>query len=138
MTLQEFINKWNGRFCEYNGDAFKFQCVDLVRQYIADVLKYPQSSMPPANYAKNIFKNFVPNKYFSKVINTPTNSPMVGDIIFWGTYPFVTGIAGHVAICTGSNTYKLISFSQNYPTGSPCRYYNYNYRGVLGWLHPIK
>lgn len=30
MTLNEFVNKYNGKYVEYNNDAYKFQCVDLM------------------------------------------------------------------------------------------------------------
>ncbi len=33
MTLQQFLEKWNGQFCEIAGSAnAKNQCVDLVTQ----------------------------------------------------------------------------------------------------------
>jgi hypothetical protein len=137
MQLDAFIIKWNGRYCEFNGDAYKFQCVDLVRQYILEVLKFaPYEAMPGAATAKQIFQNFKPNKYFTKVINTPTGVPKKGDIVFWGYYPFVTGWAGHTAIYSGGNVYKFISFDQNFPSKQPCKFVNHSYRGVLGWLTP--
>jgi hypothetical protein len=138
MTPQSFFNKWNGKYCEFNNDQYLFQCVDLARQYIKEVLGYPQASMPPAGYAKDIFKNFVGNDYFGKVPNGPYNAPRTGDIVFWGYYPFVTGWAGHVAICSTASTYGLVTFDQNWSNPSFCRYVNHKYRGVLGWLHPKK
>lgn len=140
MTLQQFIDKNNGKYIDLDG-KYGCQCVDLMRAYVRDVLGKDPYCIPRADYAKNIFKNFSSNKDFTKIINNPNDAkqfPKAGDIVFWGTYPFVTGIAGHVAICTGGNGYKFICFTQNYPTNSPCRYYNYDYRGVLGWLTPKK
>lgn len=137
MTLQQFVDKWNGKYIDFDG-KYSAQCVDLMRQYVVEVLKKDPYSIPRANYAKNIFKNFKSNKDFQKIINTPTGVPQAGDIIFWDwRYP-VTGIAGHVAIVTGGNVYKFISFDQNFPKGSTCRYVNHDYRGVMGWLRPIK
>jgi cell wall-associated NlpC family hydrolase len=137
MTLDIFINKYNGKFIDVDG-RYGCQCTDLMRQYLIDVLGLPPYSIPAADYAKNIFKNFKSNSQFQKIMNTPTGVPKRGDIVFWGTYPFVTGIAGHVAIFSGGNSYKFISFDQNYPTGATCRYVNHDYRGVMGWLHSLK
>jgi hypothetical protein len=109
-----------------------------MRQYIQECLGKDPYSIPRAGYAKDIFKNFKPNKDFTKVLNTPTGVPSKGDIIFWDFRIPITGIAGHVAVFTGGNAYKFISFDQNYPSKSPCRYYNHDYRGVMGWLHPLK
>ena len=139
MTPLQFFTKWNGKYIDFDG-AYGFQCVDLARQYIKEVLGYPQTSMPPAGYAKDIFKKFTssPNIYFEKVLNGPYNAPRTGDIIFWGVYPLVTGWPGHVAICSTAGTMAFVSFDQNYGKPNYCRYINHNYRGVLGWLHPKK
>lgn len=137
MTLDQFIDKYNGKFIDFD-KSYGPQCVDLMRQYVQEVLRMDPYTIPRANYAKNIFYNFRTNNNFKKVINTPTAVPKKGDIIFWGwRYP-VTGYAGHVAIVTGANVYRFISFDQNYPTGSTCHYVNHDYRGVLGWLTPTK
>lgn len=137
MTLDSFVSKWNGKFIDFDGN-YGPQCVDLMRQYIKECLGKDPYSIPRANYAKNIFYNFKSNKDFQKILNTPNGVPQKGDIIFWKTYFGVTGIAGHVAIFSGGNVYKFISFDQNYPSGSPCRYFNHSYKGVVGWLHPLK
>jgi hypothetical protein len=139
MTLDKFIESKNGRFVEYNNDAYKFQCVDLARQYIQDVLGFkPYTAMPGAANAREIFNKFQSNKYFEKIKNTPTGIPQKGDLIFWGYYPFVTTWAGHVAIFTAGNVMRFVSFDQNYPTRQPCKFVNHSYKGVLGWLRPRK
>jgi hypothetical protein len=137
MTIDLFINKYNGKYIDFDG-VYGCQCVDLMRKYVQECLGKDPYSIPRANYAKNIFKNLKSNKDFTKVINTPTGIPKKGDIVFWDWRWPVTGYAGHVAIFSGGNAYKFISFDQNYPSKSPCRYYNHDYRGVMGWLHPLK
>jgi len=138
MTYNDFIWKWNGRFCDYDG-AFGNQCVDLMRMYCSDVFGVSgYLAIPSRGNAKDIFKNFTSNKYFKKVLNTPTGVPQKGDIIFWGTYPFLFGWAGHVAIFDHGDIYNIVSFDQNYPTGSSCRFVKHSYKACLGWLAPVK
>lgn len=134
MTYKQFTEKYNGRFVDYD-HAYGNQCVDLMRQYCKDVLGVDgYVAIPPRGNAKDIFKNFKDNKYFKKVLNTPTGIPPQGSVIFWGTYPFVTGIPGHVAIVDSASVYNTIVFNQNYPTNSACNLRKFDYRGVLGWL----
>jgi hypothetical protein len=148
MTLQQLIDKWNGNFIDFD-HSFGPQCVDLMRQYIQDVLG--KSQIPGALYAKDIFKNFQSTKDFTKIINNPKDLnqfPKAGDIIFWGAPMGLIWVkvgfiklpvyAGHVAVCTGGNGYKFISFDQNFGGNGACKYVNHDYRGVLGWLHPNK
>lgn len=143
MTYQDFIWKWNGKYVDYDG-ALGNQCVDLMRQYCKDVFKVDgYVAIPPRGTAKSIFANFKDNQYFKKVLNGPNNTPKKGDIVFWGTYPMITGWAGHVAIVDNADLYSLIVFQQNYPTGAPCQFKKFGtskilhgYRGVLGWLSP--
>jgi len=137
MTFIEFANKYNGKFLDFDG-RYGYQCMDLMRAYIQEVLRLPPYTLPAVTYAKQVFTNFKPNKYFTKVINTPTAVPKKGDIIFWGwKYP-TTGVAGHVAIFSEGNVNCFISFDQNYPSRQPCKYVNHSYSGVLGWLSPKK
>jgi hypothetical protein len=138
MNLQLFIDKYNGKFVDYDG-KFGYQCVDLMRFYINEIFGLnPYDILPGAIYAKQIFQRFPAtpsaSKYFTKIINTPTGVPKKGDIVFWGWYPFVTGIAGHVAIFVEGDTNRFISFDQNFPLRSSCHYVNHSYRGVMGWL----
>lgn len=137
ITLDQFIKKNLGRYVDYDG-LYKSQCVDLMREYIIECMGLnPYEAIPANNYAKNMFYKFN-SKYFTKIKNTPTGIPKKGDIIFWKTYPFVTGIAGHVGIVVSANVNNFIVFNQNYPTGSSCNLRKFNYRGILGWLSPKK
>lgn len=137
MSLDDFISKYNGRYIDFDG-KFGYQCVDLMRQYCVEVLGIDGWTLPAATYAKQIFQNFpkLGTTKFRKIYNTAWNAPRKGDIIFWGTHWGVTGIAGHVAICSGSNSMNFISFDQNYGQPNFCRFVNHSYKGVLGWLSP--
>jgi len=133
ITIDKFIEKNLGRYIDYD-KHYGNQCVDLMREYIIECLgKDPYKVIPANNYAKNMYYNYS-GKDLIKIRNTPTGVPKKGDIIFWGTYPFVTGIAGHVGIVVSANINNFVVFNQNYPTNSPCLLRKFNYKGVIGWL----
>ena len=138
MTHQAFINKWSGKYLEYNGDQYKFQCMDLFWQYIKDVWGIQTAPFQGHGTAKKCFNavnTSLPRfKNVIKIMNTPNNVPQKGDVVFWGFYPGVTGLAGHVAIYNGGNVWNFVSFDQNYPTRSVCHLQSHSYRGVMGWL----
>ena len=139
MTFEQFIAKYNGKYVDFD-KRYGYQCVDLMRQYCEEVLNISGYTLPPVTYAKQLFTNF-PNAgttRFTKIYNKPTNSPKRGDIVIWGYYPFVTGWAGHVAICSNAWITGLITFDQNWGNPNFCRYVNHSYRGVMGWLTPKK
>lgn len=139
MTYQDFIWKWNTRYCDQDG-SFGAQCVDLIRQYCKDVKGVNgYTAIPPTGNAKDIFRNFVSNQYFTKVNNTPNGIPKKGDIVFFKTslwYPWLFGIAGHTGIVDSADLYNLIIFHQNYPTGMFCTFRKFSYKDCLGWLSP--
>lgn len=130
MTLQDFISKYNGKGIDYDGH-YGFQCVDLYRQYVQEVLNYPQS--PGVSGAKDIWNTYL-QEYFMRVTNTPEGVPEPGDIMIWGdSY----GPYGHVAVVTKATLTTFTCFSQNDPVGSLCSEKLYRtYKPVLGWLHP--
>ncbi|MBI5954467.1 MAG: CHAP domain-containing protein [Chloroflexi bacterium] len=145
ITYNDFIWKWNTRFCDYDGQ-FGNQCVDLMRQYCKDVFGVDgYKAIPSTGWAKNIFYNFKDNQYFKKVLNGPNNTPKKGDIVFWDTYLFITGREGHVAIVDQADLYYVVAFGQNYGKDKRCSFVKYGsskllhgYRGVIGWLTPKK
>ena len=136
-TLQQWCDSVNGKFVDMDG-AYGAQCVDEMRHYLVNCLGLPQLAIPASLYAKDIYKKFQQDKNFTKIPNGPWNYPLPGDIVFFNTYPFIYGIAGHVAIVTYADSMKLISMDQNYPTNSACHLVKHDYCGCLGWLHPIK
>lgn len=130
MTLDQFITKYNGKGIDSDG-SYGNQCVDLYRQYIKEVLGYPQS--PGVSGAKDIWSSYLPD-YFTRIANTPEGIPQEGDIMIWGsTY----GPYGHVAVVKSATLNTFTCFSQNDPTGALCGLKTYRtYKPVLGWLHP--
>ena len=130
MTLDEFVEKYNGKGIDFDG-KFSTQCVDLYRQYVKEVLGFPQS--PPVEGAKDIWDTYLP-EYFRRIENTPYGVPEKGDIVIWGTK---IGKYGHIAIFLEGDAKKFKSFDQNFPVGSLCHIQEHTYTGVLGWLRPI-
>ena len=134
MTHKQFTDKYQNRYLDYDG-SYGNQCTDLMRAYVKEVYKHsPYIAIPTRGNAKDIYRKFATNIYFRKVANTPNNVPSQGDIIFWGTYPFVTGFAGHVGIVDSANVKNFVVFNQNYPTNNPCNFRKFDYRGIMGWL----
>lgn len=135
MELQEFIKKWIGKKCDFDG-AYGGQCVDLFRMYLQEVLKVPQPNgvtgaadfwdkfeSDPALYSK-----------FDKIKNTPSGVPQAGDVIIWSKK---AGKGyGHIAIFIEGDAKSFKSFDQNWPTLSKCTQTNHTYTNVLGWLRP--
>jgi uncharacterized coiled-coil protein SlyX len=131
MTYTEFKDKWLGKGIDFDG-KYGFQCVDVYRMYVKEVLGVPQS--PPVVGAKDIWDNYL-KEYFTRIENTVEAVPKQGDVIIWsvGTY-------GHIAICDSANKDSFISFEQNWThldgTGVT-ELRTHQYKNVLGWLRPI-
>lgn len=127
MTPDQFFGKYDQKFIDFDGNT-KYWCVDLYRQYCKEVLEFPQS--PLVAGAKDIWTTYLTDK-FDRIDNAPTNAPIKGDIVIWGS-----GLSadGHVAICKDGDANQFTSFDQNWPVGSPCHFVPHNYNNVLGWL----
>lgn len=126
MKLSEFITKYNGKKIDFD-HALGFQCVDLYRFYLKEVLNIPQTSLVIGAY--QLFDTWP----FEKFENTPTGIPQKGDIMIWDkTY----GQFGHVGVVVSADLGKFEAFEQNDPIGSACQLKTYNYTKVIGWLRP--
>lgn len=90
MTLTAFIKKNIGNKVDWD-KAHGYQCVDLYRQYLNDVLKVPQT--PPVEGAKDIFEK-------PGTLNVTPDSLLAdysrGDVLIWG--PTKNNPYGHVAV----------------------------------------
>ena len=129
MTVNQFITKYTNKGIDFDG-SFGNQCMDLYRQYVKEVLSFPQSPAVPG--AKDVWDTYLTDR-FTKISNTPTNTPKNGDVVIWGTK---IGQFGHIAIFVDGTATKFNSFDQNFPIGSLCHIQSHTYNGVLGWLRP--
>lgn len=127
MKLDEFVNKYLGKFVEAGGSAnAKFQCVDLINQYLVEVLGYPKILWINA---KDFSKKA--GELYNWIDNTPYGIPKKGDIMVWDS-----GTWGHVAIYISGDVNRFKSFDQNYGTNKACRVVSHGYKSISGWLSP--
>jgi len=106
MTLTQFIKTYNGQKVDFD-KKYGFQCVDLYRQYLKDVLGVEQT--PAVDGAKDIFENHG-NLNITKDSNVADYSR--GDVLIWDSTS--TNPYGHVAILVDIyNTKYFIVFEQD-------------------------
>jgi len=139
MTFDNFIKKYTGVPVDFDG-YYGTQCMDLMHQYIYDVLGLKDKSFLAQAYAYLVFTNYnnvSGHELFEKIDNTPEGVPQKGDIIFFDkNVSGVTGVAGHVSIFVSGDINSFESFDANYPTGTLPHIQKHTYKGVLGWLKP--
>src|SRR5258706_14003284 len=131
MTYDEFVIKWTGKPVDFDG-IYPNQCMDLMHQYVYDVLGITDKAVLAAPNAYQAYTNNFP-QYFEKIDNTPTGVPQKGDIIFFGQ---AVGPSGHVCIFKDGNVSTFNSFDANWPVGTLPHIQSHNYNGCLGWLRP--
>lgn len=134
MTLQQFKDKYLGKQVEYHSYSplAKYQCVDLVNQYIVEVL-----GLTPVigTDAKDFPSRFTTGE-FAFIPNTPEGVPEEGDIVVWNGK--VGGGAGHIAVFLEGNASKFTSLDQNWSQKQRVTTESHNYTNVSGWLRPKK
>lgn len=133
MTFDDFLIKYNGVYVDFDG-YYGAQCMDLMHQYVYDVLGLTDARILAAPTAKDVYLGTPFGlEYFDKIDNTPTGVPQEGDIVFFGTG---VGPAGHVCIFISGDANKFKSFDVNWPVGSPAHVQDHTYGYCLGWLRP--
>lgn len=104
MTYQEFKNKYNGKYIDFDG-YYGPQCWDLAQFYFTQVLGLPSSILSGCGQVKNMLvkpKIDVLRAYFNEV---PINSMCPGDVCIWST--------NHIAIFDHWDGRNCWYFSQN-------------------------
>ena len=133
MTFDDFISKWTGKTVDFDG-IYPNQCMDLMHQYVYDVLGLTDARLLAHPAAYQVFTDFTESQYFDKIANTPDGVPQKGDIVLFNktsSNPY-----GHVCIFISGDTNKFKSFDANYPTGSLPHVQDHTYGYCLGWLRP--
>lgn len=109
MTYNEFKNKYNGKWVDYDG-AYGCQCWDLGEKYFTECLGLPASVLAGCGLVSNMLyqpKRAQLDKYFDEV---PTNAMQQGDVCIWEY--------GHIAIFDHWDGSACWYFSQN---PNPCQ-----------------
>lgn len=104
MTYQEFKNKYNGKYIDFDG-YYGPQCWDLAQYYFTEVLNLPTSILSGCGQVKNMLvrpKIDVLRTYFNEV---PVNQMVTGDVCIWST--------NHIAIFDHWDGRNCWYFSQN-------------------------
>jgi len=139
MTFNEFLNKWNNKYCEVVDATNPNQCFDLVVAWTDSLGIHRVFNF---NYAYQIYASFGPQQaqYFDRIYNGPSASPREGDIVVWDWYYNYagghTGVATGKGVTTGAYNDWFECFEQNDPSGSRCHLRTYSYSHVSGWLRP--
>lgn len=126
MTLSAFIAKYKGKQADFDNKPPLYQCMDLYRLYMKEVLGKPQT--PGVIGAYQVLGS-LPDNYF----HTSHDFPLPGDVIVWNeTY----AKNGHIAIVVEASKNSLLVFEQNNPIGSSCRLGLHIYKNISGWFRP--
>jgi hypothetical protein len=132
ITFDQFKNKYLGKQVEYHSysPGAENQCVDLINQYLTEVL-----GLDPiiGTHAKD-FKNRYNSEQLEWIPNTPNGVPGVGDIIVWNGR--VGGGYGHVGIFESGDVNGFVSIDQNWSIPEKVTREKHNYNNVSGWLRP--
>ena len=112
MTFAEFVKKYNGQKVDYD-KAYGAQCVDVFRQYCADVLNIEHTG--GVNGAKDLFLDYFKmskeQKYFMLIDEKKNPTYKEGDVLVWNSTK--TNQYGHVAILLAVMSGDLLVFEQN-------------------------
>ena len=146
MTFEDFINKYEGTYVEWDENSSKNQCVDFVKAYIQ--LCCPDEDGNPIltgkgkaawGNAKDYYLDYTSNPKlkanFTRHKNTAKFIPQQGDIGVFGATN--TNEYGHIVVCDKGCTLKtLYSYDQNYGSNKKVRRVKHNYDNFLGVLRP--
>jgi len=128
VSLQEFINKYNGKGVEVEDPSNRDQCMDLAFAWL-DNLGVPRATIRHL-YAYQAFSQ--PNDLTRQYFDLVQGKASPGDLIVWNTQ---VGIAGHISIFVSGNfPTGFTSFDQNWPSGSKSHLQWHNNFGIAGVL----
>ena len=133
MTLDEFVNIYNGKKIDYDG-RYGAQCVDVFRQYCKDVLAIPHTGGVVG--AAELYTKYdtmpLEQKYFERVPYKAGMLPEAGDVVVFGATQ--TNQYGHVAIVLDATTEEMSVFEQDGFKQTGAHVGSWKYARVLGFL----
>ena len=131
MNYNEFINNYNGKSFDYDGVS-GVQCVDLIKMYLDKVFGIKAGAWGNAKDYYENFNNLPLKNSFTRIANTTSFIPQLGDIVVWGAG--LGNTYGHIAIATGEgNTSNFYSYDLNWGSKTVHKV-KHNYKGFLGVL----
>ena len=116
MTYQEFKNKYNGKYVDYDG-AYGYQCWDLAQYYFTQVLNVPDSVLSGCQWVKNmVLWNWKYDELMNYFDEIDVHCMTAGDVCIW------TGGDGHIAIFDYWDESRQCNyfFSQDPYINKPC------------------
>lgn len=109
MTYQEFKNKYNGQYLDWDG-AYGPQCWDLAQVYVTECLGLPSWVLSGCGVASNLLNHPKIDDLLTYFYEVPTTEMKPGDICIWKYY---SDDAGHIALYDSWNGYECFYFTQN-------------------------
>ncbi len=141
MTLNEFVNKYNGKLIDYDGQNGG-QCVDVFRQLCQEVFNIPHTgSCSTSGGAKDLFLDYnkmpLEKKYFKLIPKAVVFIPIWDklkpcDVAVWDSTE--SNKYGHVAIVLGELGNDIIVFEQNGFKQDGCKINLRSKKNLLGVL----
>ena len=133
MTLNKFVEKYNGKKIDYDGH-YGAQCVDVFRQYCKDVLAIPHTGAVVG--AVELYTQYekmpLEQKYFKRVPYKVGMFPEAGDVVIFA--PTKSNKYGHVAIVLDTSSEEIAVFEQDGFKQDGAHVGSWNYARVLGCL----
>jgi hypothetical protein len=113
MDLQEFVAKYKGKVVDFDG-AYGAQCVDLARQYMAEVWGF--TKQPEAVIGASVFffqhsQRPIQYKLCNCVPYTGAVQPPIGALLIFKSSG--TNQYGHIAICLNTTSQDMTVFEQD-------------------------
>lgn len=134
--FSDWIKKYLGKKVDFD-KMYGAQCFDWFNRYATDLFGVPTKLLYAHSYAYQLYTNFNMGDYFTKIANTASFVPQVGDVCIWDKS--LNGYAGHVAIATGEGNTKYFYVTEQNTDGTgtkPSAKVKRNYNHFLGVLRP--
>lgn len=133
MTLEQFVEKYNGKKIDYDGH-YGAQCVDVFRQYCKDVLAIPHTGGVVG--AAELYTKYgtmpLEQKYFHRIPYKAGMQLEAGDVVIFA--PTKSNKYGHVAIVLDTSSKEIAVFEQDGLKQDGAHVGSWNYARVLGFL----
>jgi hypothetical protein len=133
MTLENFFDATHGKKVDFD-KAYGAQCVDLFRQYNADVFGFPHTGSVEG--AKDLFLKYdaLPEekKRYEKIAYKAGATPQSGDVMIWDAS--ATNKYGHVGIALFSGQKLAVVYEQDGFKQDGAKVTVRSFERCLGWL----